>query len=384
MKSGKKIFGLLLVMTVMVSSLSLTAQQDKVIRIISNGDAVSEFKVEDIDHVEIKDMGSAPADVRAVLSGDSVIINWDAVEDAVYNVYRSCDNVKFSEIATELDHPYFTDVNPMPGFNYYKVKAIIDGLPGVGSESVGVFVSEEDDLKSIIGAVDTLSSRVRILEESKDVEELHEIVDSLDSRVSRLEENISTLSTRLSSLHILADESTGERYRLLVDNGQLCLKNVNYQKAMFIGSSFVNHAQSESIGWNYEGAMAPSIAANSLPRLVLRSLKSRAAGCTLDIVSSLEWEKNYNNDSYDFDEVFRPSLQSSMPDVIFMHISGNSVWTEEFLPACDKLIKDIKGVCPLADIFIAASWHGGQKAADFRAACVDNDVSYVDLSRYRT
>lgn len=196
-------------------------------------------------------------------------------------------------------------------------------------------------------------------------------------------ENISLLSNKLNTVSIIKDVVTNEPYKLIIANGELTLKSLNYNKALFIGSSFVNHAMSESIGWFRNGAMAPSIDSHSLPNLVLSGLKKRNQSCTMSIKGSINWERYYNQDSYNFNTEFKSTLLDTNPDVIFMHISGNSTWTSEFKDACDLLIQNIKSTCPLADVFIAASWHGGQKATDFRNACADNNVTYVDLSSFK-
>lgn len=66
-----------------------------------------------------------------------------------------------------------------------------------------------------------------------------------------------------------------------------------------------------------------------------------------------------------------------------MHISGNSVWSENFESACEEMIQNVKNTCPTADIYIAASWHGGQKATSMETACLNKNVNYVDLSMYK-
>lgn len=200
--------------------------------------------------------------------------------------------------------------------------------------------------------------------------------------VSELENNLSELENKLNSISILTDSSTGDKYRIVVNNGTIQLKAVDYTKGLFIGSSFVGHSISEDVGWFRNGAMAPSINAHSLPQLVFASLKAKKQSFVGNIMGSASWERNYNT-TFDFDTEWKPTLQSENPDVIFMHISGNSTWTEEFEAACELMIENVKKTCPLADIFIAASWHGGQKATDMRTACNNKGATYVDLSSYK-
>lgn len=200
--------------------------------------------------------------------------------------------------------------------------------------------------------------------------------------VADIKNDVTALTETINLSSIFVDLSTGKRYKIVVNNGSIQLKNVDYSKILFIGSSHVNHGISSDVGWYRNGAMAPSIGAHSLPNLVLEGLKSRNQECTLNIMSSIDWERNYNT-TFDFDASWKSTLQSENPDVIFMHISGNSTWTEEFEAACELMIENVKKTCPLADIFIAASWPGGQKATDMRTACNNKGAAYVDLSSYK-
>ena len=200
--------------------------------------------------------------------------------------------------------------------------------------------------------------------------------------VSDIKNDVTALTETINLSSIFVDLSTGKRYKIVVNDGSIQLKNIDYSKILFIGSSLVNHGISSDVGWYRNGAMAPSIGAHSLPNLVLEGVKSRNSECALNIMSSVDWERNYNT-TFDFDTSWKPTLQSINPDAIFMHISGNSTWTEEFEFACEEMITNVKKTCPLADIYIAASWHGGQKATDMRTACNNKGAVYVDLSSYK-
>ena len=200
------------------------------------------------------------------------------------------------------------------------------------------------------------------------------------SEMDETKNEISLLSAQIGKSALITDSITGEQYKLVVADGALMLKNVNYRKAVFIGSSFVNHVISPAIGWHRNGAMAPSVSDNSLPDLVLKGLKVRNPDATMQILNSLNWERGYDDEEYSFEADLKNPLTQASPDVIFMHISGNSTWSDNFEQACEALINNVKKTCPGADIYIAASWHGGPKAADFRQACTTCGVGYVDLS----
>ncbi len=121
-KSGL-IFGLVSLITLLAA-----ANQEKVIQIFRQGEVLHEYKVSDIDYIEINDLISAPENINATISGDEITIVWNQVEGATYNVYRSPDNVNFSLIASNLTENSYTDKEPFSGANYYRVKAIVGDM----------------------------------------------------------------------------------------------------------------------------------------------------------------------------------------------------------------------------------------------------------------
>ena len=80
-------------------------------------------------------------------------------------------------------------------------------------------------------------------------EEQNEIKESL----SRIE---STLSKKQEA--IIIDQSTGVKYKIIVNNGELSLKQIKYSNVLFIGNSFTIHGKSENV-WECDGrSMAAS------------------------------------------------------------------------------------------------------------------------------
>lgn len=98
------------------------------LQIFKNGTVVEEYNLEDIDYIEINDVMSAPSGVHANTEKQGITITWDEIEGATYDVYRSSDNSNFSLLATDITETTYTDVHPIAGANYYKVKAVIDGV----------------------------------------------------------------------------------------------------------------------------------------------------------------------------------------------------------------------------------------------------------------
>lgn len=134
-----------------LAALAAVARQEKVLQIFSNGEVIKEYPIADIDYIEVNDVVAAPGGMNADVSDNKITITWNEVAGATYNIYRSPDNVSFSLLAVGLTETSYTDETPLPGANYYKVKALVNGvesgysqtatgtLTGMGQES-GIYL----------------------------------------------------------------------------------------------------------------------------------------------------------------------------------------------------------------------------------------------------
>lgn len=134
-----------------LAALAAVARQEKVLQIFSNGEVIKEYPIADIDYIEVNDVVAAPGGMNADVSDNTITITWNEVAGATYNIYRSPDNVSFSLLAAGLTETSYTDETPLPGANYYKVKALVNGvesgysqtatgtLTGMGQES-GIYL----------------------------------------------------------------------------------------------------------------------------------------------------------------------------------------------------------------------------------------------------
>ena len=134
-----------------LAALAAVARQEKVLQIFSNGEVIKEYPITDIDYIEVNDVVAAPGGMNADVSDNKITITWNEVAGATYNIYRSPDNVSFSLLAAGLTETSYTDETPLPGANYYKVKALVNGvesgysqtatgtLAGMGQES-GIYL----------------------------------------------------------------------------------------------------------------------------------------------------------------------------------------------------------------------------------------------------
>ncbi len=111
-------------------------KQQKVVQIFRNGEIIQEYNTSDIDYIEVNDLIPAPEGVIATISNSNITIKWNPVEGALYNVYRSSDNLNFSLLASGLMEAEYTDVNPLRGANYYRIKAVVGDAESHYSASV--------------------------------------------------------------------------------------------------------------------------------------------------------------------------------------------------------------------------------------------------------
>lgn len=118
------------------------ARQEKVIKVISNGNVIKEYKSSEIDYIQVDDFVDVPSDVSASSTNNSITITWSAVSGATYNVYRSSNNVNFTLLAGNIKTTRYTDNSPLRGANYYRVKAIVEGVESDFTSSVAAALTD--------------------------------------------------------------------------------------------------------------------------------------------------------------------------------------------------------------------------------------------------
>ena len=122
------------------------AKQEKVLQIFHNGEIIQEYNVADIDYIEVNDLIPAPDGVNASVSNDQITIKWNPVDGATYNIYRAPDDLYFTLLASNLTETTYTDTNPLPGTNFYRVKAVVgDVESGYTATAAATLTSSESD-----------------------------------------------------------------------------------------------------------------------------------------------------------------------------------------------------------------------------------------------
>lgn len=157
--------------------------------------------------------------------------------------------------------------------------------------------------------------------------------------------------------------------------GRTDVKNV-----LFIGSSFLRPQGEGNNEWYRFGPMAPSIAAHSIPELMMKSIRNKYPEAQFSVESSVQWEINYANPDFNYDAISK--YYSRIPaEIVYVFASGNSKYSDTFQDGIKKLIKTIKKAQPTAEIYFTPSWHGGNKAIASKEVCKDMHITFVDMDR---
>ncbi|MCH5220973.1 MAG: hypothetical protein J1F05_01400 [Muribaculaceae bacterium] len=177
-KKSPIIFGLLSLIAIFAY-----AKQEKVLQIFRNGEIIQEYAVDEIDYIEVNDLIGSPSGVRADVRDNQITISWNKVDGATYNIYRSPDNVNFNLLTSNLTETTYTDTNPLKGTNYYKIKAIVNGVEsGYSSSAAGTLADsglESGIYLGITGFNQALYNYPVIQVSESSVEGFHEFIDGL-------------------------------------------------------------------------------------------------------------------------------------------------------------------------------------------------------------
>ncbi len=142
----KHLFLLLVAALVAVTS---AFAQTRELQIFKGGKLIQSFPVSNIDSVKVGYALNAPNSVSAQVSGKNIVVSWSSVSGVrSYQLYRSGDNKNFVLLASNLTGTTYTDKSPQKGTNYYKVKALGNGMESAMSESTGTATMPSSGLES--------------------------------------------------------------------------------------------------------------------------------------------------------------------------------------------------------------------------------------------
>lgn len=140
MKLSKRIMTAALCLGVLAGAF---AEGEKVIQLYKNNEIFREFSASDVDFIEVNDRVGIPASVDAEQDEKSISITWQPVEGATYNVYRSADKMNFTLIAEGVVENRYVDNAPLSGANFYRIKAVVDGVESQNSAVASAEFSDD-------------------------------------------------------------------------------------------------------------------------------------------------------------------------------------------------------------------------------------------------
>lgn len=140
----KKQLSLILV-TVLLAVTSAFAQTPE-LQIYRGGSLIQSYPISSVDSLKVGYAFDAPESVSAQLNDNTIAVSWTAVSGATsYQLYRSGDNKTYSLLKAGIKKTTYTDASPLTGTNYYKVKAIGQGVESLLSVASAPVTYNDDN-----------------------------------------------------------------------------------------------------------------------------------------------------------------------------------------------------------------------------------------------
>ena len=181
-------------------------------------------------------------------------------------------------------------------------------------------------------------------------------------------ENINTdlqaVSSRVDNINILSDTVTGDKYKIVITNGEIIAKPLNYKKGLIIGNSYSNYGPSGTTWFSYN-CMAASTEKTQWFKLI-----QSKNGCVFSVKSGVDFERNYSV-SYDFSKL---GLTNEY-DVVIIQLGENTTYSDTMDSSFAALIKHVKSICIKADIYVmlgSPAINGDRSTALINAANKNN------------
>ena len=227
--------------------------QERVIRIMQNGEILQEYAIDEVDSIVLANIIAAPTDVAASVSNRSVTVTWKAVSGATYNVYRSSDNVSFTLLASGVSGGKYVDQSPAIGSNYYKV--VCRQGPDVSETSSAVRGIVKGDADNgiyfgVVGFNDESHMRPLYLLTSDSLDNVNAFIDNLESKKAAvLCYSVEQALDALKNAKLPADLSTIAlvTFTGTLDRGSTML-NYDYDTASDYLAALKQRIDSETIG----------------------------------------------------------------------------------------------------------------------------------------
>lgn len=170
---------------------------------------------------------------------------------------------------------------------------------------------------------------------------------------------------------VLVDEETGDRYKLVVNNGQLTLHDVGIHKILVIGNSFTTHENLANTWYGDGRGMAASVDATQYTEFI-----KDATGAELDILRGVPFETGYSP-SYDF--------ETNLPinkdyDCIIVQLQENATYGSAMQESWGALYDYIASKVPNAKIIQIIGSYSETKYNAIRIAADQRSIPVLDCT----
>lgn len=198
---------------------------------------------------------------------------------------------------------------------------------------------------------------------------------ALETDVEKINTAIEQQAEAIAKSKIYYDRTTGEAYKIIVNNGAIQLKSASVNSLLVLGHSFAAYGEAGIWQCNDNRGMAATIAANDYPA----QMKAILGASTLSKMNVADWERNLIN--YNFASNWGVT---DVYDAIVLFVGANIVDTSNVYQGYVEALTYLKQAAPTADIYVAsmsigAIYDGAKNAAS--AMKVDFiDITY--LSKY--
>lgn len=193
---------------------------------------------------------------------------------------------------------------------------------------------------------------------------------ALETDVEKINTAIEQQAESIAKSKIYYDRTTGEAYKIIVNNGAIQLKSASVNSLLVLGHSFAAYGEAGIWQCNDNRGMAATIAANDYPA----QMKAILGASTLSKMNVADWERNLIN--YNFASNWGVT---DVYDAIVLFVGANIVDTSNVYQGYVEALAYLKQAAPTADIYvvsmsIGAIYDGAKNAASAMK------VGFIDIT----
>lgn len=226
----------------------------------------------------------------------------------------------------------------------------------------------------IVSAVTESSSRAML-----DIEVTAKGIDTifaLEDDVAQAREQIAENAAAIQRSGIIYDSVTGNPYRIVINNGVLGVKSLNYNSILVLSHSYCQHGR---MGWwdcDDNRGMAATVVGNDYPSQLKRIL----GASSLEKENVADWERNYITES-DFDFSSAWGVTDDY-DAVVLFVGANipgTLTANEVKAGYIAALTYIKSAAPTADIFVVSK-SGGNIFNGAQAAANEMAIPFININ----